>query len=98
MQNPTEAYYITRPRRERDALPRTPAGRIVRQLGGVGPTARFAERAPKTVYAWLATKAEGGTGGRVPHQAQERIIANAAKRGLVLDHADFSPKAGEAFT
>lgn len=95
----TICYYVPRGRGDPEApASRTPAGRIVKLLGGPAATALYAQARVKTVYRWLAARAGGGTGGRIPHAAQVRIIANATAQGLVLAHADFAPKAGEAFT
>lgn len=77
---------------------RTPAARIVRLLGGPAVTAELAGRKAKSVYRWLQPKTEGGTGGRVPAAVQDLLIAAASARGIALDHADFTPKNGEAFT
>jgi len=100
MIDPVNAYYIPRRRApgERPIAPRTPAGRIVRMLGGVATTAEMGGVTIKTVYRWLATVADKGTGGRVPAAAQDRLIAAARAKGFALVHADFAPKPGEAFT
>jgi hypothetical protein len=98
------AYYV--PRTRACADPRTPAGRIVRQLGGPAATARLAGVSLNAVYRWLAPRAGqsgkgkggGGTGGRVPARAQDRLIQAAEAEGLALAHVDFAPKPGERFT
>lgn len=98
----SSAYYVPRRRIacETQPEPRTPAGRIVRLLGGTEATAELAGVARKTVYRWLAARAENGTGtgGRIPARMQERLIASAAARGIALAHVDFAPRPGEAFT
>lgn len=94
------AYYTPRTRLCDSDAPRTPAGRIVRLLGGPAHTARLAGVSLNSVYRWLAPRqgSKGGTGGRVPARAQDRLIAAAEAEGLALSHADFAPKPGERFT
>lgn len=93
------AYYTPRTRASGAAgasqPARTPAARIVRLLGGPAKTAELAACSVKSVYRWLTPKAEGGTGGRIPAGAQERLIANAP---VELAHVDFAPAHREAFT
>lgn len=94
----SNAYYTPRPRSSAGAPApepaRTPAARIVRLLGGPAKTAELAGCSVKSVYRWLAPKRLGGTGGRVPAAAQDRLIENAP---VELAHVDFAPGHREAF-
>lgn len=95
---PCNDYYTPRRRPKGEHAPaRTPAARIVSFFGGPSETAQAAEVAVKSVYRWLQARPRG-CGGRVPANAQNRLIATAEARGLALTYADFAPRAGEAFT
>lgn len=65
------------------------AKRVIEKCGGVNQTAELVGNTASMVYRWTYAKDKGGTGGRVPVSAQERLL-EASRKGLVdIDPADF---------
>ncbi len=65
------------------------ASRVIAKCGGVSRTARLCGRAPVSVHKWRHTREKGGTGGLVPTEAAQALMA-AAQRGEVdLTSDDF---------
>lgn len=56
------------------------AGQVIEKLGGVPRTAEVTGKTVSTVYKWRWPSEKGGTGGLIPIDAQQAIIA-AARRG-----------------
>lgn len=65
------------------------AARIIEKCGGVAATAKLAERTEVSVYRWTWPKEKGGTGGLVPTEAQQKIMAAAQRGEVQLSPADF---------
>lgn len=75
------------------------AERVIAICGGVKRTAELAEATENWVTRWTYPVDRGGTGGRVPAKAQERLMRAAAEGLVALSPADFfnvfSPEAAE---
>lgn len=63
------------------------AARIIAKCGGISRTAKLSERSPVTIHKWRRSKADGGTGGLIPAEAQAKLWA-AVRRGEVELAAD----------
>jgi hypothetical protein len=44
---------------------------------------------PSRVYRWMASKEKGGTGGKVPYEDAEKLLAHARENAIDLVEADF---------
>lgn len=66
----------------------TPADRVIGAFGGVRATARALGRNPSSISRWRKSRAEGGTGGRVPSTLQSVILLGAKAAGLSLTAED----------
>jgi hypothetical protein len=70
--------------------------RLISRFGGV-PELRLAlvrvgaALNHSTIYRWTYPTARGGTGGRIPIEHWDAIIAAARNEGLHLDPGDFFP-------
>lgn len=66
------------------------AKQVIAKCGGVKAVARATGKAESTVYKWMYPRAQGGTGGLVPAEAQ-RDLMKARKKGLFpeLTASDF---------
>jgi len=62
-----------------------PAISIVVRLGGCRAVARLVGVSPSAVSRWCTPAPLGGTGGRIPQRHWDRLIAQAAERGVLLD-------------
>lgn len=72
------------------------AQNVIAKAGGVAKVALICGRTTSWVYRWTYEKKRGGTGGVVPHEDAQSLLA-AAKRGEVdLTPADFFEKPQEA--
>lgn len=70
---------------------------VIAKCGGVARTAEITQRTQSAVYRWTYPKDRGGTGGTVPVDAQQLIMA-AARAGVVdISAEDFfaKPEAAE---
>lgn len=65
------------------------ADRIIKKCGGVKRTAQLVEQSENWVYRWRLPIDKGGTGGRVPPKAQERLIEAARIGAVDITPADF---------
>lgn len=65
------------------------AARIIAKCGGVSRTAKLSERSPVTIHKWRRSKAEGGTGGLIPADAQAKLWAAVTRGEVDLAPADF---------
>lgn len=68
-----------------------PANSIIKRLGGVAAVADAASVKHSTVLRWRMPKAKGGTGGVIPHWHLHKLMAEAERRGVALDPAEFVP-------
>lgn len=58
------------------------AEHVIEKCGGVAKTAAITGRTISVVYRWTYEKSKGGTGGVIPRDASEKILA-ASERGEV---------------
>ena len=65
------------------------AARIIEKCGGVREVARMTNRATVSVHKWRHEKARGGTGGLIPSDAQEMLMAASLRGEVSLDPSDF---------
>ena len=70
-----------------------PAARVIRKCGGIARTAELVGKHRSTVNRWLLPKESGGTGGIVPAQHQQKLLAEAKRAGIELSPADFFEEA-----
>jgi hypothetical protein len=73
-----------------------PAASIIERIGGVPAVKAATGLHETTVHRWTYAKSQGGTGGRIPQDHIESLIAYARQNDIALDLSDFFPKAGEA--
>lgn len=66
----------------------TPAEVVIDVFGGVRATARVAQVNPSTVCRWLKRREDGGTGGMVPSEHMEQLLAaaQAMRKVLTAEH------------
>lgn len=62
---------------------------VIAKCGGVSATAKLAERSPVTIHKWRRSKADGGTGGLIPADAQARLWAAVQRGEVALVPEDF---------
>ena len=78
-------------------LTATPALRFITRFG-VPKLSKWTGRHPSRVRSWTWPRSRGGTGGLIPHQVRDRIIAGAlADDGQHLEHTAFEPTTGETY-
>lgn len=65
------------------------AGRIIAKLGGVAKTSALTGKAEPTIYKWRQPKEAGGTGGLIPVDAQQVLMAAALRGECSLAPEDF---------
>ena len=65
------------------------AARIIAKCGGISRTAKLSGRSPVTIHKWRRSKADGGTGGLIPAEAQALLWAAAARGEVELAPSDF---------
>lgn len=75
-----------------------PAATVIRICGGVEAVAEMAERHVTRVHRWTYPRERGGTGGKIPMDAAEKLLAAARERGIDLapEHFFALPEAGAA--
>ena len=71
------------------------ARRVIDRCGGVTAVQRITGRTPASIYKWCWAKASGGTGGLVPVDAQQLLMAAAHRGEVPLTPADFFPSIPE---
>jgi hypothetical protein len=67
------------------------AGHVIEKIGGVVKTAALTGKAAPTVYKWRQPKDAGGTGGLIPTDAAQDIIAAARRGECDVTPDDFFP-------
>lgn len=67
-----------------------PAYNIIVRLGGVSRTAKICGVGQSTVSRWLVWPIDAGTGGRIPQNHWETILAYAKKKRIKIDLHDLS--------
>ncbi len=65
------------------------AGRVIAKCGGVAQTAKLCGRSPVSVHKWRHTREKGGTGGLVPTEAAQALMAAAQRGEVSLTAEDF---------
>lgn len=65
------------------------ADQIIKKCGGVPKTAAIVGKSENWVYKWRISKEKGGTGGLVPRDAQEKLLAAAARKEVNIRPSDF---------
>ncbi|MFZ9189601.1 MAG: carph-isopro domain-containing protein [Schleiferiaceae bacterium] len=63
-------------------MPLNPAAAIVRQLGGIRPTARAVGISPSAVLRWTRPRSQKGTAGTIPQKHWPTLIAFGKSHGL----------------
>ena len=58
------------------------AKHVISKCGGAREVNRITGRALVTIYKWCMSKPQGGTGGLIPSDVQQQLMA-AARRGEV---------------
>ena len=66
-----------------------PASTIIEICGGFRAVAEMTGRDVTRVHRWTYPKERGGTGGRIPSDMQDRLLAEANRRGLPLGPQHF---------
>ncbi|MGB8601619.1 MAG: hypothetical protein WCD42_05410 [Rhizomicrobium sp.] len=65
------------------------AKRIITKCGGHAVVAAMTGVHVTRVHRWTYPKSRGGTGGLIPAQHLQTILAEAQKRGIALSPSDF---------
>lgn len=65
------------------------AARVIEKCGGVREVARLTQRATVSIHKWRHEKSRGGTGGLIPSDAQELLMAAALRGEVALVPDDF---------
>lgn len=68
-----------------------PADTIIQKLGGAPAVALACGIHRTRVYAWKRSRADGGTGGRIPQDHHRKLLDLAQSLGVELDANDFLP-------
>lgn len=58
-------------------------------MGGADVVASITGKHVSRVYRWMQPKRKGGTGGVIPHEDAQKLLTDAAERGLPLAASDF---------
>lgn len=74
------------------------AKRVIQKCGGAQAVQRITGRARITIYKWCWAKAAGGTGGLIPTDVQQMLMAAAHRGEVPLTPADFFPVNPEAIS
>ncbi|MFV1504987.1 hypothetical protein VWY03_05005 [Phaeobacter sp. JH20_09] len=61
-----------------------PAETVIKICGGYGAVASMAGRHEVNVRRWTYAKEKGGTGGLIPSDVQQKLLAEARKLGIEL--------------
>jgi hypothetical protein len=67
------------------------ARRVIEKCGGAQNVQRITGRAKVTIYKWCWSKEAGGTGGLIPTDVQQMLMAAAQRGEVSLTPADFFP-------
>lgn len=70
-----------------------PAETIIRKLGGPSAVAKIVGVHRTRVSSWKRARVSGGTGGRVPQNHIEVLLAYAQSHGIELSADDFRNRA-----
>lgn len=73
----------------RNVLGMSIAEHIIAKCGGPAVVAEMTGVHVSRVHRWTYPKERGGTGGLIPAQHQQRILAEAKRRGIDLSPSDF---------
>lgn len=65
------------------------AQRVIAKCGGVRATAQLTGKTISVVYRWTYDKSKGGTGGLIPADAQQTIMAAAGRGEVPVVPEDF---------
>lgn len=65
------------------------AASVINRLGGLDVVAGWLGLTRGGVYKFTKSKAQGGTGGRIPDFHQATLLARAAEAGVDLSPLDF---------
>lgn len=68
------------------------AEQVIEKCGGVANTARLVGRSESWVYRWTYPKDKGGTNGRIPQEAQLKLLEAAQRGECEVAPTDFFPK------
>lgn len=68
---------------------KTPAENVIKKFGGHQGAATAAGVHLSRVYRWTYDIEHGGTGGKIPSRHYDKLLNEAAKLGIDLNHADF---------
>lgn len=66
----------------------TPVQVVIQAFGGVRKTAKALGKTPQCICMWQTPRGKGGTGGLVPAQVQQQILAIALERNLDISPAE----------
>lgn len=66
-----------------------PAKSVIAKAGGAAIVARITGKERSTVYRWMWPADQGGTGGLIPADDQQTILAYAIEHGLKIKPSDF---------
>lgn len=65
------------------------AANVIRKCGGVANVARITGRNAVSVHKWRHSKAKGGTGGLIPVEPAQELMAAALRGEVDLNPSDF---------
>jgi len=66
-----------------------PARSVIAKAGGPAAVAGITGKTRSTVYRWMWPIESGGTGGLIPSDDQQTILAYAIEHGLKIKPSDF---------
>lgn len=73
-----------------------PARSVILKFGGAEAGAEVTGKHLSRVYRWMYPRDRGGTGGLIPLQDAQKLLAVAATRGVALRPDDFFPRSEPA--
>lgn len=66
-----------------------PARSIIAHMGGIAKVCEITGRHISNVYRWMAPREKRGTGGKVPYEEADKLLAWASENGVDLRGDDF---------
>lgn len=72
-----------------------PASSIIQKLGGEAAVSKLTGTSYTAPYRWQAPREKGGTGGRIPQNHINALLAHARAAGIDLTADDFLRSADE---